>query len=218
MREYSSPEADRALGHKHSLELGDRSWPAAFLVHGRAGDRDRMWIFRRCLPREFNIICPEAPEPDEVGGYSWWGDSSRLDIPGARVAASKLKEFVTAATDFYGFSAPYLMAFGFSQGAGILSIIMQSDPALFRGVALLSGFVIPINERGKGSLPKIFIGHGTKDPVVTIERCHEGIKFLESLGAEVEAHEEAVAHKIGVNTMRALTQWSSQKVPPSFGA
>ena len=57
---------------KAEFRLRDASAPLLYMVHGRAGNIEVMWAFRRTAPETFSLLSVEAPQPDPVGGYSWW--------------------------------------------------------------------------------------------------------------------------------------------------
>ena len=111
-----------------------------------------------------------------------------------------------------------MIAFGFSQGSAVISTLSLMRPGMFRGVAILSGFVPRrvfaedsfVNECYKENsslLPKYFIAHGTKDEVVPILRANVAKRELEALGAQVELHTDDVGHKVSSAGIRALQAW-----------
>ena len=195
---------------------GSPDAPLVYLVHGRAGNRDVMWTFRRCVPEGWNVIAPEAPLSDPLGGCSWWQvhpDGSRheeiLD------AVDRLGGFMESIEKEKGLTPPFRLALGFSQGAGLLSVISQKEPSRFRGIGLLAGFVIQISlaEHGKEELPSILVCHGSLDELVTTERALSGVQYLRSLGASVEYVEDPVGHKVGTAAMRRLKSWFGEFAP-----
>lgn len=64
--------------------------------------------------------------------------------------------------------------------------------------------VAPFTVHGK---PKVFVAHGTKDEVISIERARRGAKLLASLGLPVTHVEDEVGHKVGIQGTRALKAW-----------
>ena len=54
---------------------------------------------------------------------------------------------------------------------------------------------------------RVFIAHGSLDEVAPFQKAQAGKEYLESLGAEVELHQDDCGHKIGTNGMRALKVW-----------
>jgi phospholipase/carboxylesterase len=169
-----------------------------------------MWAFRRCLPEHCNIIAPQAPQPDELGGYSWWDvNTGGAGVDAATPSLQLLQRFIDGSPRFYGLAPQSQVAFGFSQGAGILSLLLQSGAHALAGVALLAGFVIEAAEVSGSPRPRVFMAHGTNDDIIPLSRAHRGKAYLEKHGFEVAFHEDAVGHKVGAPSMRHLSAWSS---------
>lgn len=204
-------EADvEALGLQHTLRRHpDPLAPLVFLIHGRAGNYSVMSTFRKSFGDGFSILSPQAPFADSRGGYSWWEvDKSREESDRQREESTvRLRQFIRAAPLRYGVAPRYLVGVGFSQGAALLSVIIQDEPKLFAGAGLLSGFVIPREKPDSAQLPRVFMFHGRNDETVPFQRALEGESFLRQRGAEVQFVEEAVGHKVGIQGMRAFTGW-----------
>ena len=209
-----SVDAVKALGLQHKfLRSSAIHSPLALFVHGRAGSFESMWTFKRCIPEHFHILALQAPLRDPYGGFSWWPiveNRSRQDYwNDANQAAKLLSTSYESALDFYQIKPRYGVAYGFSQGAGLLSTIAQQSQAHFAGIALLAGFVVR-NDQAKppSQSPKIFIGHGTADERIGLESAKRGRDYLESLSFEVSFHTDDVGHKVGSSTVRALKNWT----------
>ena len=182
--------------------------PLIYLVHGRAGNKDVMWTFARAVPESWEIIAPQAPLNDPIGGYSWWLIDSPTRSQEIERAAAMLREFILK--DDNPTQPRLRVAAGFSQGAGLLSLLVQREPELFKGVALLAGFVLK-SASSPGTNAKaharIFIGHGSQDQTVLIQRALEGAEQLRKQGFNVEFFQDPVGHKVGSTTMRAFKEF-----------
>lgn len=202
-------KAEETLGLKHKIRLGDPTAPMIFLVHGRAGNFDVMWTFRRAIPDHYTVIAPQAPLPDPIGGFSWWqvGSKGVREEGTAQAAAERLRLFLEKSIPYYGLTPSAILAAGFSQGAALLSVMLQRSDNPFEGVALLAGFVLRDNQAVRGDTSSVLILHGTKDDVVPIEMARLGESHLVELGYAVEFVEDPVGHKIGAGSVRALTRW-----------
>lgn len=193
---------------EHKVRISeDPSAPCVYLVHGRAGDASVMWTFKQAIPEHFSIISPQGIVPDPIGGFSWW----RIDQDsfGTReYAVERLKLFLSEVEGQYKIQPRKRIAIGFSQGAGLLSILLHRDPNCFDGVGLLSGFVVTgkFDSIGKPKA-KIFLAHGEKDSVIPVEKARAGKEHLELNGFDVEYVEDPVDHKIGSKGMRGLKSW-----------
>jgi len=169
------------------------------------------------LPEGVTILAPQAFLSDPVGGFSWWDVSTYPRGEDALIstreaigeARSRLLSFLDNAVSYYKLAPRKVIALGFSQGAGLLSSVVQREPSRFSGVGLLAGFVIKEGEPAAfGALPPIFIGHGELDEVVPLALAHEGKSYLESRGHLTELHTDPVGHKLGSSGMRALKEWN----------
>jgi predicted esterase len=211
-------DAEETLGLVHSTVVPAESAVLAgvisvsLFVHGRAGKLGVMAPFYRACSNGSDLqLAVQAPLIDPIGGFSWWlmdeaPDQMRMQIADS---VSKLIEFIHYASRWYGFSPQGIVACGFSQGAALLSLAAQREPALFSRVALLAGFVLKDESStvSQQKLPRFFVAHGTEDTTVSFARAEEGVAFLQQRGAEVTFISEPVGHKVGSKAMAALRTW-----------
>ena len=168
-----------------------------------------MWAFRRCVPSGWTIVAPQAPLSDSVGGWSWW-NVPRTDEFQAEVEASYhlIDTFISNYEDGERLNPSVRIACGFSQGAAMLSVLLQRAPSRVKGVGLLAGFVLPVDMSAEVSpTAQVFVAHGTKDEIVSIEDSRKGQARLESFGFNVTRVEDDVGHKVGVQGIRSLGEW-----------
>jgi len=189
-----------------------------------------MWTFTTVLGKEKPlVVAPQALEPDVKGGWSWWNveDAKNANAKNLSVADGikkltpafdALERFVHSLPGCYNADPQRIYAFGFSQGAALVSGLSLRNPKLFRGVAMLAGFlprviieaqdfVNPAIRERETTLPPYFIAHGTLDQVLPIEKANFAKSALENFGARVTFHQEEVGHKVGSNGMKALKEW-----------
>ena len=194
------------------LPIESDSAPLITLIHGRAGNVDVMWTFRRSFPDGVNIVSVEAPIPDkEEGGFSWWEiyESKEIGFEQKTDGLRLITEFIDRFKSDHGLNPSVQLAAGFSQGAGMLSLLIQQDDNMFAGAALLAGFVLPQEISLEPKKTDIFVAHGTLDETISIEKAKEGIGFLTKHGYQVRFVEDKVGHKAGVQGMRGLKEWSN---------
>ncbi len=214
MISVAEPVAIEATGLKHKYFLSDNgAAPCVFMVHGRAGNMDVMWAFKRCIPEGCTIIAPEAPIHDPIGGFSWWLVKPDFDKADAVEASRALLTFIDKSLSYYSLAPKKVIAIGFSQGGAVLSLALQRAPDRFNGVGLLASFAIK-DPMGFADVvrPSIFIGHGTKDEVVPIDKANRGADYLRENGCPVVVSTDEVGHKLGSNSMRALKDWIAQQL------
>ncbi len=206
----SSNEAELVLGLKHKYVLSsNKDSPVVYLVHGRAGNFDVMWTFRKVISESCSIISVQAPLNDEIGGFSWWDIRSTDAKTDQLSGAETLRNFIRTSINYYNLKPSKTIAIGFSQGGATLSILSQNSPELLSAVAILAGFVIKVdhNEILSDNYPKMFIAHGEEDEIVPIEKAKKGVLYLEEKGFSVLFTSDNVGHKVGVSAMRELKEW-----------
>jgi phospholipase/carboxylesterase len=202
--------AAAGLQHKCSLSAPPEA-PLFLLVHGRAGNYEVMSAFKSCLPPGCNVLLPQAPKPEVQGGFSWWTvDEDMSYRERAAAAADTVCDFLARAKEHYALRPRAIIAYGFSQGCALLSLVVQKDARLLNGAALLAGFVIEREIKARPPFPKVFIGHGTEDRVVFVANARKGAEYLKRSGYEVLYFEDPVSHKIGSVAMRELKAWSAR--------
>lgn len=190
------------------------------MIHGWTGDENSMWVFTRGLSPDFWIIAPRAPHPTEPSGFSWrplqpptlrqthGGDWGRPSFEQLLPAAEGLIRLMDAYTASVKVAASQFDVMGFSQGAAMVNVLGMLYPDRIRKMGVLAGFVpsglddyiAKKTLAGKG----IFVAHGTKDEMVTVERARESIALLEQAGAAITYCEDEVGHKLSAGCLRAL--------------
>ena len=199
------------------LRMGQGTSPLVFLLHGRTGDLESMKPFLKIIPKDCTVISLQGAFKDPLGGYSWWKVDERnfrIDRPveDALLPLSYMNDLMKD----YELSPHTKVALGFSQGAGIVSLIFQIEPSYFDGITFLSGFVtkLPVLHESEliqkifaGIGPRVFWAHGQRDPVIAVERARADFEWLESLGLEGKFVQDDVEHKVGPDGMHELKKW-----------
>lgn len=213
MRQPSTPEQEAVVGLPFLYRAGeDRAAPLAVLIHGRAGTREVIWMFERQVPPGAAVLALQAPlpEPAPLGGFSWW----RMDMDedqraeAMRHAVERMTAAIDRFVESHRLEPTNRVALGFSQGAALISAALLSRQLRVAGAALLAGFVVePPGPPAVHGTPRVFMAHGTRDEVISIERSRRGARLLEGLGLPVTHVEDDVGHKIGIQGTRALKAW-----------
>jgi len=203
--------------HGWTLRIRESTSPSArlmLLIHGLTGDENSMWVFARNLSDDYWMVAPRAAHPSEMeqGGYSWRPPNSepedRPRLEQLRDSAEALIRLVDEYAASVGLKADVFDVMGFSQGAGMSSMLAFLYPWRIRKAAILAGFVPGgleelVSQRPLDGKP-FFVAHGTKDETVPIERARASIEILERAGAQVTYCEDNVGHKVSANCLRAL--------------
>lgn len=207
---------EAGLAYRYQMPNGPGPYPTAVMLHGRMGDEDVMWVFRKSVPRPWLVVAPRAPLADHEQ-YSWliqppdqWPD---LTMFAPAVAA--LTRFLRALPSLYNADPERLYLLGFSQGAAVSFATALTDPALVRGVAGLVGFApnaTGAEIEGRLNGMPVFMASGTEDRTVPYERTQHAADLLRRAGADLAYHEYPAGHKLTSAGGKDLREWFNARV------
>lgn len=187
--------------------------PTVVMIHGYLGNEDVMWIFSQTLPKDWLLVAPRAIVPEGKNSFSWhprqpgeWPTLAEFDT-----AVSQLHQFINKLPELYDADPEKIYLMGFSQGAAASFALAIREPAHFRGIASLVGFMprqvdAAIHEARLAELP-VFMAVGTEDDRVPLEIARECGKAVRAMGAFLEYREYETGHKLNGEGMRKLRQW-----------
>lgn len=201
-----------SLGLDAIYHIVDPKFPLVILIHGKAGNKDVMKTFVRCIPNSFNIVSIQAPRSEmKLGGYSWWFTEDGYDILAQAGESSKLIDsFIAKFNTHFGLTPDFILGIGFSQGAAVMSYLYQENPELFTSIAMLVGFTIknPNHSKNISNLnSEILMINGEIDETISLNQARNSYNYLESLGFEVYMLTEKVGHKLGKAGLLELKSW-----------
>jgi phospholipase/carboxylesterase len=80
----------------------------------------------------------------------------------------------------------------------------------------MSGFIPTVDGwepelASRRGLP-VFITHGARDPVISVEFARDARARLEAAGLDVDYHEHGGAHHLDPRTIPLMTDWVAQRV------
>jgi phospholipase/carboxylesterase len=192
---------------------------ALVLMHGRGTSEDDLYPLLDVLDPKRRLlgVTPGGPLHLPPGGQHWYM-VPRVGYPDPETWAQgfgALTEFLDgldldwSRTILGGFSQGTVMSYAVGLGEG------RPLPA---GIVALSGFVPTVDSwRLRDDIPKGFpvaIGHGTLDPVISVEFAHDARQRLEQAGADVTYFESAIPHTIDPRFLGSLPEWVDRVVPP----
>ena len=213
---FQSPAAPTApvqpLGTREALKLGDdrdgfvyipkgyvkgTAMPLLFMLHG-AGNTSLSVQYSLPLADEFGVIILAPDSRDERtwdGVLRHWG-------PDVDFMASALEQTMGR----YTVDAAHLGVGGFSDGASYaLSFGISYGDQFTRVISMSPGVMQPIAARGK---PKIFLSHGTSDPIMPIDATSRVFApKLKSLGYDVTYREYEGRHAPSPPVVREAFEW-----------
>src|ERR687891_718229 len=176
----------------------DQTYPAIVCLHGFGADmRDLAGLAPAIDATGYLYICPNAPLTVSIGpgytGRAWYepgGNPSPAAMEQALMALDGVVRDVFAA---YQVAAGQAILLGFSQGGAMTYRYGMLRPEMFAGLVILSGAL----RNPQALLPhlparrdqRIFIAHGTHDPVVPIDLSRDAANFLAAQGYRPVYHE-----------------------------
>ncbi len=188
------------------------------LLHGRGADEHDLYPLLDVLDPRRRLLGVTAGGPHRLppGGKHWYA-VPRVGYPDPATFAegyALLTEFLDglgldwSRTVIGGFSQGSVMAYAVGLGAG--------RPLPAANIAL-SGFIPTVEswslrDDGLDGYP-VAIGHGTQDPVISVDFARDARARLEAAGADLTYHESAIGHTIDPRFLGSLPDWVEQAVP-----
>jgi phospholipase/carboxylesterase len=171
------------------------------------------------------FVFPHAPRrPVTINGgmvmRAWYDvltlDGRREDETGVREAARRVEGLI-AAEVARGVAPARVILAGFSQGGAIALHVGLRHPARLGGLLALSAY-LPLahtvaaeaSPTGRGT--RVFLAHGTQDPLIPLARARMTRDALAALGCPVEYHEYPIGHTVSDAEIRDLAAWLARHV------
>jgi phospholipase/carboxylesterase len=187
------------------------------LHHGRGTDElDMMGLGEALDPqRQAHLVAPRAPLrlPGSAGWH--WYVVPRVGYPDPHTfhaAYQRLGELHEELWQRTGIAPARTVLGGFSMGA-VMSYAtgLGPDRPAVGGIMAFSGF-IPTVEGWAPSLGdrpgvRVFIAHGSNDPVIDVAFARRAREQLTAGGLDVDYHESAGGHEINAAHLRAAASW-----------
>ena len=219
-RSAMPPEQDRqssALGNFRFQVREPAAEPEGLLVlfHGRAADELDLQPFFDILDPEQRLlgVTPRGPLTLPPSGAHWYV-VPRVGYPDPDTFHATYESgaaWLDALAERTGIPAERTILGGFSQGA-VMSYAFGLGPDRPRpaGIMALSGFIptvpgwSPDLERPP---PRVAIGHGTQDPVISVDFARQAHATLDQGGADITYQEYPLPHTADLTFVRSLAPW-----------
>jgi len=194
---------------------------AFVLFHGRGADEHDLFPLLDMLDPERRLLGATARGPLSLppGGAHWYA-VRRVGYPDPETFHStyvRLTAWLDGLLDEQAIPRDQTVLGGFSQGSVMAYALglgaRRPRPA---GIMALSGFIpevegFQLDLSGAAGLP-VAIGHGTHDPVISVDFGREARDRLVEAGAEVTYRESPMAHTIDPAFIRELSGWLGRTV------
>lgn len=199
---------------------------ALVLLHGRGtSELDLLPLVDELDPeRRLVGVTPRAPLELGPGGFHWYV-VPRVGFPDPRTffaSLARLGEFLDALPEALGVPRERTVLGGFSMGAVMAYAAGLGEgrvpPA---GIMALSGFVptvegFDLDLQGREGFP-VAIGHGTEDPVISVEFARAARRRLEAASLAVLYRESPMAHTIDPGFLPVLRSWVGDAIETTVG-
>lgn len=212
----SGPEwFEAGLAFRYQSPDGPGPYPTAVMLHGRLGNEDVMWVFRKAIPRPWFVVAPRAPLADH-GEYSWiiQGRDTWPELAAFDPAVDALTRFIEALPRLYNADPDRIYLMGFSQGAAVSFATALRRPELVRGIAALVGFAPTASEAevaGRLVDTPVFMAAGKEDETVPLDISRSTADLLRQTGADLEYKEYSTGHKLTAAGIQDLRAWLNRR-------
>jgi phospholipase/carboxylesterase len=201
------------------LERPAAAAPEGLLVlhHGRGTDAPDLLGLADLLDpeRRLRVVTPRAPlQLPGSPGYHWYlvprvGYPDPDSFYAARTALAELHDRLWEET---GVGPEATVLGGFSMGSVMsYALGLDSERPAPAGILALSGFV-PTVAGWQPSLAdregtRVFVAHGSRDPIIGIEFARSARDLLEAGGLPVTYRESEIGHQIDPASLADATAW-----------
>jgi phospholipase/carboxylesterase len=189
---------------------------ALVLLHGRGADERDLFPLLDMLDPERRLLGATARGPLSLppGGAHWYA-VRRVGYPDPETFHStypQLANWLDNLLEEHGIPHERTVLGGFSQGS-VMSYALGLGASRPRaaGILALSGFIPEVEgfelDLGKAAGLPVAIGHGTHDPVISVEFGRDARDRLMAAGSDVTYRESPMPHTIDPGFMRELPDW-----------
>jgi phospholipase/carboxylesterase len=183
------------------------------LLHGSGGtEADLMPIARRIAPRA--TLLGVRGRATEEGHNRWFRriDATTLDQVDLRGEAEAFAAFVDGARISYGLDADRLVFLGYSNGANLLSAVIQLHPGIVRRAILLRGKqALEMAEAADLSGTRVLLLDGRDD--LFVQDASTLADDLSARGVDVETRTLPVGHELSAADVTEATGWLGSILP-----
>lgn len=189
---------------------------ALVLFHGRGADEHDLFPLLDVLDPEQRLLGATARGPLSLppGGAHWYAvrQVGYPDPETFHATYPQLAGWLDQLLAEHGIAPERTVLGGFSQGSVMsYALGLGADRPRPAGIMALSGFIPQVEgfelDLGKAAGLPVAIGHGTHDPVISVEFGRDARNRLVEAGAEVLYEESPMAHTIDPRFLSKLPAW-----------
>jgi phospholipase/carboxylesterase len=195
------------------------------LHHGRGSDEQDMLGLGNALDpdRRLHIVAPRGPLTlPGWPGYHWY-QVPRVGYPDPatfRASYAELAEFHDEIWERTGLGPERTILGGFSMGSVMsYALGLGPDRPAPGGLLVFSGFIPTVegwspSPASRSDLP-VWIAHGRRDQVMSIEFARQARELLEAAGIALDYRESDAGHEITAPDARAAMEWLARVTTPA---
>ena len=209
------------LGLKYLVQLpAEKSErpPVIILLHGRGSNERDLFSLRTKLPKNYLIISARAPYDLGSGTFQWFemtmvNGKREGNVEHLANSRKLLTKFIDVVVSKYSADPKHVYMMGFSQGAMMSYEVGLTTPDKLKGIGVLSGSIFEslmplVKVTPALKQLKIFIGHGTADPLIGFDLANLSNTYLKSIGLSPEFHSYTnMTHQINAEELDDLMKW-----------
>jgi phospholipase/carboxylesterase len=197
-----------AIDHRLRPAAGEPEG-ALVLLHGRGADEHDLFGLLDLLDPNRKLLGVTAGGPFALppGGRHWYV-VPRVGFPEPETFEASYRG-LGRLLDGLGVPIERTVIGGFSQGTVMSwALALGPDRPAPAGIIALSGFIPTVPGREFPGRPmRAAIGHGTQDPVISVEYAREARRRMEEAGADVTYQESPIGHQIDPRFLATLPGW-----------
>jgi len=216
-------QSDLSLGYLAQASADTKDKPLVIFIHGYGSNEQDLFDIKDRLPADYTYLSLRAPLELEQGSYQWFHkrpDVSEYDgdTGDLKNSVSLITLFIQQATAKYQTEPDKVILIGFSQGAVMTYEIGLRHPEIVRGIAALSGKILPVlrsevQANDKLNKLSVFVGHGTADVRLPFKGATDAVSLLQRLSVKPEFHAyQGMGHTINDNEIADLDHWLEETI------
>jgi phospholipase/carboxylesterase len=210
-------QTDLPLKYLEQANPDSRNQPLVIFLHGYGSNEEDLFGIKDELPAQYTYVSARAPQVLDEDSYQWFHKKGEGAYDGETAdlnsSARLIADFIAQATAKYHTQSDKVFLVGFSQGAIMSYEVALRHPEMVRGIAALSGKVLPVLKsqlKPAKNLEQlaIFIGHGMADQRLPYTDGSDADSLLKSLALKPAFHAyPGIGHTITANEMQDLNSW-----------
>lgn len=191
--------------------------PLLIILHGYGADKYNLLKLTKYFP-EYFVVSLKAPIDIPDSGNAWCDIYYKSGIKSYNLeqleeSRQRVFKFVEYVISEYNIDSSDVNLLGFSQGAVMAHSLVLSKPEIFNSVITLSGFIYEdyinpiLGDIEKIKELNIFIGHGSKDTIVPIEKDVKSTELLDTHDVKYTFKEYGIGHEISPEEIKDIQEW-----------